>query len=152
MVSLWQEEQLKRRIAAEVAHGSHGSPPPLEYVSSCTPIRYFAFGFSLFCFISFVSSPWIFLGRQGETVCVESMWGLLLPRYKIKLMMLFSFPRQREVDYMIKKSEGTRNTRYVDTRLDEVYPSLKPTSRLNLRTVKSKSKVIELLDFSCFTL
>lgn len=47
---------------------------------------------------------------------------------------------QREVDSVIKKPEGSRNTRYVDTRLDEVYPSIKPTSRLSLLSVKSNSK------------
>uniref|UniRef100_A0A7C9AAC4 Uncharacterized protein n=1 Tax=Opuntia streptacantha TaxID=393608 RepID=A0A7C9AAC4_OPUST len=47
---------------------------------------------------------------------------------------------QREVDSVIKKSDGTKNTRYAGTRLDEVYSSIKPTSRLSLLSVKSNSK------------
>lgn len=47
---------------------------------------------------------------------------------------------QREGDSVIKKLEGSKNARYVDTRLDEVYPSIKPTSRLSLLSVKSNYK------------
>lgn len=63
-----------------------------------------------------------------------------MPRFDADIAM--PYLRNNNVGTSTSKPQSSKNTRYVDKRLDEVYPARKPTSRFTVLVGKSSSKVI----------